>query len=835
MIKMQQSLRSPSNDDACYLHESLALYTAHRDCGGVPKQAHFRRPPLLNRDLLRTVSAAALAVCLYDGALAQQNLPAIDVGAGLTQRSTARDARSPAVEGVPPAVAGNGPPVQATTAGPVRGYQALTSRATRFETPLKELPMSVQAIPRKLIDDQQAVSQSEVLRNVSGAQPLNPLFPGGIGPSLRGMRAERYIDGLPNYYDYGVRDLLANVERVEVLKGPASILFQGGQSPVGGVVNIVSKLPTPDRFAEVGMRTGGYSFASPWIDINQPLNDSKTVLFRLTGQFETTRSNIDYLHRRSYAINPTLKITNNEGTSLIVQGYLSRREQLDYPGLPAVGTIDTSFYAVRPTAFLSTTMMPKTSTSSSGVTARFDHEFNETFSTFTSARFSSSSIYEPSQIPFGNTPTYYIDRVLPLLGGPGVIGGPSQFYAANTILGQQTKEVSVTSNVMAKFDYGPTRNKLLIGGDFNRVWDQGYMAGANATPPNPAIKALLDANFLGAFAPLYPTLIDYRAPAFPPYVFPLPGQDLYSIFSRLNNTYQNAGATAQLQSTIFERLHILAAGRLAFIDVSSEEAAVAPPRRFNSSQTKFLPRVGAVFDVTNWLSVFGSYSQGLRPVTFFNGAGGAAPKPEGSEQWEAGLKLDGPYGLSGTLAYFDLKRSNVPVTPTGSLTQRQSGEWHSSGFEADLIWQPLANFSVLASYAHIDARISKDENPRLVNARLNLAPRDSGRLWGNYSFDGALFNGALTGWSLGAGLYAASGTVIEIGQPQPWALLGKPWSTSGYVTFDASLAYKHENFTFAINAKNLGDRRYFVQYPYLSGRVAPGEGRTLFATISVRM
>ncbi|KAF0135746.1 MAG: iron complex outermembrane recepter protein, partial [Methylocystaceae bacterium] len=163
-----------------------------------------------------------------------------------------------------------------------------------------------------------------------------------------------------------------------------------------------------------------------------------------------------------------------------------------------------------------------------------------------------------------------------------------------------------------------------------------------------------------------------------------------------------------------------------------------PPTRFNSTRTAFLPRVGALFDVTDWLSVYGSYAQGLRPVTFFNGAGGAAPKPEGSEQWEAGIKLNGPMGLSGTLDYFDLKRTGVPVTPAGSLTQRQSGEWRSTGFEADLIWQPTTELSVLASYAHIDARVSRDENPRLVNATLNLAPRDSGRLWGHYAFDGAL-------------------------------------------------------------------------------------------------
>ncbi|PWB78496.1 MAG: TonB-dependent siderophore receptor [Methylocystaceae bacterium] len=754
---------------------------------------------MLRSELSRSASVCAFSLLFAAPcALAQEVLPPIEIDGS---------------HAAPGSSASAGPAIQDTTAGPVRGYQALTARPTRLDTPIKELPMSVQVIPRKLIDDQRAISQSEAFRNVSGLQPLDPLFPGLSSPSLRGMRAERYVDGLPNYYDLGVRDLLANVERIEVLKGPASILFQGGPNPIGGVINVVSKLPTPDRFAEVGVQAGGYRYASPYIDINQPLTADKSILFRVTAQYETTHSVVDVVNRRSYSIDPTIKIAPDDSTSLIVQGHLNRREQPDYPGLPAVGSIDRSFYALPRSAFLSTAGLPATATESSGVTARFEHKFNENLSTFTTARWSVSKIFEPSQVPFGNNPTIYVDPLF------GVYGGPSKFYLADTIMSEQAHEVAISSNIVAKFDAGPTENRLLLGGDFDRVWDEGFMAGANATGPDPSKFSLFG----------FPQLTDFRAPAFPAYRYPLPGQAGYTALSRFDNAYETAGATAQLQSTIFERLHLLAALRLATIDIHSEEVAAKPPSSFDTNQTKFLPRVGLTFDVTNWLSVYGSYSEGLRAVTFFNGRG-VAPQPEGSRQYEAGVKLDGPFGLSGALAYFDLERTNVPITPPGSLTQRQSGAWHSSGFEADLVWQPTGNLSFLASYAHIDACVSRDEDPRLVNARLNLSPRDSGRLWGNYAFDGLL-----QGWSLGAGLYAASGTVVEIGQPQPWAQLGRPWSTSGYVTFDSSLAYKHENFTFAITAKNIGDARYYVQYPYLQGRVAPGDGRTLFMSVSARM
>ncbi len=307
------------------------------------------------------------------------------------------------------------------------------------------------------------------------------------------------------------------------------------------------------------------------------------------------------------------------------------------------------------------------------------------------------------------------------------------------------------------------------------------------------------------------------------------------MFSRIDNTYQNAGATAQLQSTLFGRLHLLTALRVAWIDIHSEEAAITPARKYDSSSTNFLPRVGLSYDVTDWLSVYGSYAEGAASGDLLQRRRRRAAETRGLGAMGGGVKLDGLYGLSGTLAWFDLRRTNVVLTPPGSLTQRQSGEWRSSGVELDLVWQPLDNVSVLASFAHVDAKVARDENPQLQNARLNLSPRDSGRLWANYTFDGALLNGALKGWSAGAGFYAASGQVVEIGQPTPLAQIGKPWSTSGYITFDANVAYRRDNFTFAITGKNLGDQRYFVQYPYLQGRVAPGEGRTFFATVSVRM
>jgi iron complex outermembrane receptor protein len=670
---------------------------------------------------------------------------------------------------------GNGqPPITKTTAGPVRGYQALTARPTRMDTPIRELPLSVQVVPRKLIDDQAALSQSEAFTNVSGLQPLNPFLNGQSSLNIRGMTADRYIDGLSNYYDIGARNLLVNVERIEVLKGPVSILFQGGAGSVGGVVNIVSKLPTPERFAEAGVRAGGYSFVSPYVDINQPVTENKSVLFRFTGQFESRDFNVETVHRQSYTINPTLKLTNNAGTSLIVQGNLSRRDQQDYAGLPAVGTIDTTRFSLRRNMFLSNKNVPTVSSRTSGLTFRLDHAFNEVFSHFTTMRFSSADFFEPYQVNSSNTP----------------VSG-SSFAMSNGLLESYLNEFSMTSNMIAKFDLGPTRNRVLVGGDLNRVWDKSRLLSQSAG------------------------LVDFLNPVFPLYSYPTTSYTApYS-----KRTYQNSGITAQIQSTLFQRLHVLAAFRYAMVDILSRDGATN--RGFETREAKFLPRVGAVYDVNEWLSIYGSYGEGLRPIVFFSAPGDSPPVPEGSKQFETGVKLDNLYGLSGTLTWFDLKRTNVAVTLPNSFTQVQAGEHHSQGVEVDLVWQPTANLSFLASFAHIESRISRDTNYQLQGARLVNYPRNTARLWANYAFDGAL-----QGLSIGAGFYGVSSRLIQITQP---------WSAPGHITFDANVAYKFDEFTFSVAAKNVFDSQYYDYHPYYSGRVTPGEGRTFYATVSARI
>jgi iron complex outermembrane receptor protein len=218
-----------------------------------------------------------------------------------------------------------------------------SSSATRTDTPIKETPQSIIVIPRAVIDDQQNITLGEALGNVSSVVVNNQFStPSFEATKLRGFRAEQLLDGFTQYYNSGDRESLVNVKSLEVLKGSNAILYSGGSgSPVGGVVNIVSKLPQHQSFGEFGIKVGTDSFVQPFFDVNQPL--SENVLFRITGEYTSADSNTDVVEQKRYNINPAITFTNNETTTLTLQAKVSRWEQQDYQGLPATGTVAGNF------------------------------------------------------------------------------------------------------------------------------------------------------------------------------------------------------------------------------------------------------------------------------------------------------------------------------------------------------------------------------------------------------------------------------------------------------------------------------------------------------------
>jgi iron complex outermembrane recepter protein len=690
--------------------------------------------------------------------------------------STRPDPSAPTVRLPDGVVLNGGPPLVMTTAGPVSGYRALTGvTATKTDTPIERIPQSIAVVPRSLIDDQKPLTQSEALRNVSATIGLPSNIPRGFNYRVRGFDAERYVDGLPNFQDIGDYTSLVNTERIEVVKGPG-LFFQSGVGIVGGVINTVAKLPTAVPAYQAGLTAGGFSLWNPWFDINRPLNQSGAALFRMSGEYERTRDYVDVIERQRYSLNPTLTFTDNDTTSLTLQGRLSRRDDQVYVGLPATGTLDRSLFTLRHDLFVGPPDVPKGLSESNGMTARFDRTLNDVWSLDVIARYGETRLRTPSQFYLFNRPDF------------GTV-----FAMSNVSTPQDTKELSVSPTLTARLDIGESRNTLLLGADYNRVAE-------NATT-------------WAAFAGL--TDFAVPNPVFPRYTDPVgSGQ----VVARADNVNVNGGVVAQWQSTVWSRLHLLAGARLGLVDIVGSHP-VQTQAAVHTEEAKVLPRAGVAYDLLPGVTLFGGYGEGLRAVRLL--AGAAPPKPEEAAQLEAGVKLVLPFGFSGTLAAFDITRRNVVSSdPRNPLLQIQTGEQRSRGFDADLTWQPIPGLQMIASYAHVEAEITKDELVPVGN-RVDRVPQDSGRLWTHYKFQ----DGWLRNVSVGAGFYAASRQAIS---------LDNQFFTPGFVTLDAKIGYDSDRWSIALTGKNLTNRPYFIPYPFATGRVAPSEPLTVFAAAMIR-
>lgn len=655
--------------------------------------------------------------------------------------------------------------------------------STKTDTPVREVPQSIQVIPDTLIEDQGNLTVSEAVRNVSSVQAVNPLqTPAYESTAIRGFAAEQWLDGLSSLYNGGNRDSLANAERIEVLKGPNAILYGGGSgAPLGGVVNVVSKLPQRETFAQIGTTYGSYEYLQPSFDVNLPVTSDGTVLFRITGDYTSANSYIDVLETDRYSLNPTLLVTNNNGTTLTIQGRLSDWQQQEYQGLPATGTITGPFKIDR-SLFAGPTDIPKSESRIESLTAKLDQKFDDVWSASLQARLSHTKFEELAQD---------FSAGFDFAGNSPVIG--SLWNVLNLDLFQEQNEFSLNGNVVAKFNAAGAENTFLFGADYSRVSDKGAM--------------LVDFNDLFLLGP-----VDMTAPVFPAFV--TPANTPLNTVADGDNIYTTKGAYAQLQSTLWGSVHLLGGLRFANLQVDN----VSPATGFSGKldETKVLPRVGAVVDVTPEISIFADYSEGMKgnAFVFFLGA----PAPELSDQTEAGIKFDFAFGLSGSAAIFEINRSGVPV----GFPAVANGEQRSRGFDADLTWQATDNWFVLANYAHIDAEFLNASGGGSPGNQLNIIPPDSGRLWVSYRFTTPGYRGL----SAGAGVYAASGAYVDP---------ANVYETTGYYTVDAKVGYDDEDISASLSVKNLTDREYFVPYNYFGGRIAPGEPLSVYSTFSVKI
>ncbi|GAA6619154.1 TonB-dependent siderophore receptor [Scytonema sp. NUACC26] len=667
-------------------------------------------------------------------------------------------------------------PIELEVIGTPEGsYQVpRTSVGTKTETPLRDIPQSIQIAPRQLIEDQGARDVQDVLKNFGIVQSV-------FGPSRSttsfGIRGFEGLNTLRN----GLRDNvnrstlgtnLTNVERIEVLKGPGSILY--GQGNPGGTVNIVTKQPLSEPYYSIELSGGSYDFYKPAIDFSGPVTSDKKLLYRLNVSYENSNYFRDYIHGILLNIAPVLTYRFNENTKLTLEAeYQNRSVPID-PGLPAAGTVSRNPNGKIPLErYLGEegTDLGKRRTYRIGYD--FEHRFNENWSL--------QNTFHLLSLNFDQKATF-----------------PLSLQANNRFLTRRIQEYSdsiwdnyiIDTHVVGKVNTGSIQHQLLLGFDLYR----DIIFFSPTTQQNLAL--------INVFNPVY------RQP-----------RGSIAVANKSLTRNDAIGIYLQDQIALTGNLKLLLGGRFDYIENYVRNTNFLTNRTTIAYQpdSAFSPRVGIVYQPIEPISLYASYDRSfLQNVG--SGFGGVLYQPSRGTQYEVGVKTDWLNNkLSANLALYQLTFDNVLTNDLRNPGFNvQTGEQRSRGVELNLVGEILPGWNIIASYNYIDARITKDNTYKVGN-RINNAPENSLSLWNTYIIP----SGGWKGFGGGIGLY-------YVGERE--GDLGNTFQLPSYFRTDAAIYYRRNNLNVALNLKNIFNVDYF-QSARSSLQVYPGDPFTAEFTV----
>lgn len=663
------------------------------------------------------------------------------------------------------------------------------STGTKTDTPIMETPVSVQVVPQQVLVDQRSMSLEQAVANVSG------VFTGGEEPGqeyfvIRGFTTTATLwNGfrIDEYSTVGGGTvgavLMDNVEKIEVLKGPAGILY--GRVEPGGMINAITKQPKED-FAGVAQLTLG-SWRDEWagIDLTGPLNGSATLLYRLNASEEHTGSWQWGAEARSLALAPVLEWKIAPDTRLSIEGQF--RHEAGEGGVQAV-PVDpaTGQFAAVPMAYT-----PLTATSGFDQTRIYlhlTHEFDRDWSV------SGKLLHAFTAVPVSESD--YINAVY----YPAIAPADLPMDRAVFLGASHNRTDATMLDVVGHFDALGARHTLLVGAD-------GYY-----TPISQPI--------LG-YSCCYAT--NFYAPTpLPPGAALVPnGPFGYQISGENNQSSRDYGIYVQDQFALPSDVHVLVGERYQhYVETSASSGAIGAPLVSNppTADHLFTPRLGLLWRPRRWLSVYYSFAE-----NFGNNSGFAFPNvplhSESSRQSEVGVKTEfGGGRLTSSLALYDLAKFNIAAgDPNHPGFDVDIGKVRSKGVEFDLQgelaegWDAIANFSYTQPYVVIGAAgasAGPASETIVAGHLLEGVPEHLFNLWTTYR----LRQPAWKGWKIGAGArWAASSSY-------PFTGLSTPafWNDSLLASYQQKVGAA--TLTGQLNVDNLFNKFYYVNlYPVPSG------------------
>lgn len=675
--------------------------------------------------------------------------------------------------------------------GPVAGFVANRSlTATKTDTPLAETPQSISVVTKDQMRAQGAESLTQILRYTAAVVPETR---GSTASRLdlltiRGFSPASYLDGLrvPGSRDALPQKDAFDLERVEVLRGPSSVLY--GQASPSGVVNLVSKRPTDTPFHEIGVEYGTFDKKRTTFDFSGPIDDEGKYGYRVSGLYNDENGQVEHTENRRQSLSTAFTWRPDADTSLTLLGHFQQDPKgASYGSVPAFGSvlrsptghhIDVDFYD-------GDKSIEKSDREHYSIGYLFEHHLNDVWTLRQNARYLRSE---------GTYASLY----------DGTDGLAADYRTAKryTIATDVDFDAYTLDNqAQAKFDTGPVQHTVLLGADYQNTSTDTKTGNG----PGPSIDI---------FNPVYSGNV--RAPAY-----------------TTDGTQRNQQKGLYLQEQMkWDKWVLLMGGRY---DWATNENSTLNLTRGTKSKSAldseaFTGRLGLVYLFDNGISPYVSYSESFEPQSG-TGYGGSLFKPTEGKQYEVGVKYQPPGSNSLiTASVFDLTQSNVltldsdPTHRCGSgACQTQSGEVRARGFELEGKASLDDNFDVTASYAYLDSRVTKSNSSISYTpdpstgasfsvpheGTTNYAiPRHTASAWVDYAFR----EGDLRGVGVGGGArYVGSSNDSS-----------NTFKVPGYTVFDAAVHYDiphinslNDNLRLAVTATNLANKEYVAScYSY---------------------
>ncbi|WP_374090085.1 TonB-dependent siderophore receptor [Methylomicrobium lacus] len=657
--------------------------------------------------------------------------------------------------------------------------------ATKTDTPIFDTPVSVQVVSKAVINDQQAIGLDNVLKNVSGVSK-GWGFGSGVSENLqiRGFINDSiYRDGVltPN----SINISLANVQRVEVLKGPAGMLF--GRTQPGGLVNVITKRPQQESYHSLQQQFGSYDTYRTLLDSTGAITQDGALSYRLNYEHLGSNSFRDFAFDDRDFVAPSLTWMISKDTQLDLDFMYQNRKTVSDSGIPfdlqlsgvIPGKIPRHFRGNEPTDYNNDQFYEGDVT----LTHRIDDDWK------VRGRFSIIRDSSATAQTFSN-------------GNTNLQGDLARGFLKTA--GQFGSEYG-TVDLTGHFSTGDLKHTLLAGTDFYHGSDAGASSPFRGNVPT-----------INVFNPVYGFSDFLNDPIGP--------------FNKTKNEWY--GFYLQDQVALWKQWQLLFGSRFDH----AEFKASGSKKRVD----EFSPRVGLLYHPLPWLGIYADYVKTFNAANQGTTVTGDIPDPEKSREYEVGLKgewLDGR--LTANLAFFELTKRNIQTPLPAPFVNKVAitGEQRSRGIELDLHGQLTDDWNVIATYAYTDTEVTKDSAPldTVIGSsgsgntgnRFANVPRHAGSVWTTYDFSRL----GAQGFSGGTGVYLASDRAGNI---------DNSFEMPGYARVDAMLKYRHQvgpsNVTWQFNIVNLLDKEYIASsngFASFIHQTQPGVPRTFLGLVKV--